>query len=241
MAATCYWALIPAAGRGARMGAERPKQYLSLGECCVLEHTIHQFLSQDWISGVMVALDADDQDFSQLAVARDKRVLTTVGGATRADSVLAGLAAIAKLPGAQPQWQVLVHDAARPGVDANSLSRLRQLADPNNGGLLALPVADTLKRAQSGGQPAMVASTVSRDGLWQAQTPQMFPLGALRRALERALERDLRITDEASAMEAAGFSPRLVPGDPRNFKITWPADLAMARSLLGQGEAEEDS
>ena len=230
MAENSYWALIPAAGVGSRMAAERPKQYLPLDQHCVLEHTLKTFLDLDWVSGVMLALSTDDQHFEQLTVSSHPRIHTTAGGANRADSVLAGLQAIEALAG--DGVHVMVHDAARPGLDTEALERLRGQYDPINGALLALPVADTLKRKRANETPACSDGTVDRAGLWQAQTPQMFGLAALKRALTRALERGAAITDDASAMEAEGFRPRLVSGSPLNFKITLPADLHMARRLL---------
>lgn len=212
------------------MAAEQPKQYLPLGEGCVLERTLNTFLAMDWVRGVMVPLAADDQQFQQLSVFRHPKVHITQGGANRADSVLAGLQAIEAKAG--NRVHVLVHDAARPGLDADALNRLRDQYDPINGALLALPVADTLKRERASQSPACTEATVDRAGLWQAQTPQMFQLAALKQALMQAIERGSSITDDASAMEAAGFQPRLVLGSPLNFKITLPADLQMARRLL---------
>ena len=230
MAASQYWALIPAAGVGSRMEAELPKQYLRLGACCVLEHTLKTFLELDWIGGVMVALSANDERFRQLGVSGHPKIHTTAGGASRADSVLAGLQAIEAKVG--DGVDVMIHDAARPGLDADALERLRAQYDPVNGALLAVPVADTLKRAVASEEPAASEVTVDRDGLWQAQTPQMFGLGALKQALTQARLSGASITDDASAMEAAGFRPRLVLGSPLNFKITLPADLRLARRLL---------
>ena len=230
MAASQYWALIPAAGVGSRMATELPKQYLPLGDRCVLEHTLRTFLELDWVDGVMVALGASDDRFRHLPVSKHTKVHTTAGGASRADSVLAGLQAIESAVG--DNVHVMVHDAARPGLDTKTLGRLRSQYDPAHGALLALPVADTLKRAIANKEPAASGTTVDRNGLWQAQTPQMFGLLALKQALTQALRAGALITDDASAMEAAGFRPRLVLGSPLNFKITLPTDLHMARRLL---------
>lgn len=230
MASPQYWALIPAAGIGSRMAAELPKQYLPLDQHCVLEHTLKCFLELDWVSGVMVVLSAEDQRFEGLPVANHAKIFTTTGGASRADSVLAGLQAIEAAAG--DDVHVMVHDAARPGVDIHLLERLKAEYDPVNGALLALPVADTLKREHAHHTPAASDGTLDRSGLWQAQTPQMFGLAALMQALTQAIQSGAAITDDASAMEAAGHRPRLVLGSPRNFKITLPADLQMARHLL---------
>lgn len=237
MAVSQYWALIPAAGVGRRMAAEIPKQYLPLDERCVLEHSLKTFLDLDWVDGVMVALGADDEHFQQLPVSKHPKIHTTAGGASRADSVLAGLQAIESAVGCDVH--VMVHDAARPGLETEALERLISQYDPAHGALLALPVADTLKRAIPREEPAASEATVDRNGLWQAQTPQMFGLHALKQALTDALRSAAPITDDASAMEAAGFRPRLVLGSPLNFKITLPTDLHMARRLLGTSNKAE--
>lgn len=208
------------------MGGDQPKQYLPLAGRTLIEHAMAPLLAASWIDGVMVVLPAGDTRFAQLPVARDRRVKTVAGGATRAASVLAGLRAIAAL--ATEACTVLVHDAARPCVTRDELERLRDAARGDAGGLLALPMGDTVKRAE--GEHS--ASTIDRRDLWRAQTPQLFRLGVLRAALETALARGSDITDEASAMEAAGHRPRLVRGRESNIKVTWPGDLALAEYWL---------
>lgn len=209
------------------MGAECPKQYLAVHGRPLLWHALRVFERHAAIAGIYVVLaEADDgwarftwDEFSKLSVLR-------CGGATRAESVRNGLAALRAEVGDE-DW-ILVHDAARPCLTETLLDRLlTQLADDPVGGLLAVPVADTLKRAGADGR---VAATVDRAGLWAAQTPQMFRYALLQEALKRV---DESVTDEASAVEALGLSPRLVEGDRRNLKVTFPADLELAAVLLG--------
>ena len=225
------WAIVPAAGRGTRFGAERPKQYLPLAGRTVIEHSLRAVLSHDDVDGVVVALSPEDCDWPGWREIGGKPVITCVGGAERADSVLAGLHALPATVDAD-QW-VLVHDAARPCLRAEDLARLLQIgqADPV-GALLAAPVRDTLKRADGIGKSQ---STEPRDGLWRALTPQLFRRGGLTRALEAVLRAGLRITDEAMAMERLGLRPCLVEGREDNLKITTPADLALAEFLLSGG------
>lgn len=221
------WLVVPAAGQGRRMGADRPKQYLRLAGRPVLACTLarlHEALPE---ARLCLCLDPDDAHFDPAWVPfADWR--RTPGGAERVDSVVAALAAIA--PDAADDDLVLVHDVARPCVTVEDLERLvAALADEPVGGLLAAPVADTMKRDDGAGR---VAATESREGLWHAFTPQGFRFGALRRALQDALAGGVRVTDEASAVEAAGGAPRLVAGRRDNLKITHPEDLALAELVL---------
>jgi 2-C-methyl-D-erythritol 4-phosphate cytidylyltransferase len=226
-AAGRLWLVVPAAGRGRRMGADRPKQYLTLAGRPVLAHTLarlHQAFPQ---AQLCLCLDPDDDRFDPAWVpfAQWRR---SPGGAERADSVRQALAALADEAGDDDL--VLVHDVARPCVTvADLMTLLSALREDPVGALLATPVADTIKRDD--GQ-ARIASTEPRDGLWQAQTPQGFRYGLLRRALEQAVAGDVGVTDEASAVEALGLSPRLVPGRRDNLKITHPEDLALAAHVL---------
>ncbi len=217
-----FWALIPAAGVGSRMAADRPKQYLMLEGRCILEHTLNCFLEHPQLRGLVVSLAQDDPYWPALACAGDPRVSRANGGRERADSVLAGLLRLIEL-GAQDDDWVLVHDAARPNLSPDDLDNLLlTLADDPVGGLLAVPVRDTLKRADSAGR---VAKTVDRSAMWQAYTPQMFRVGLLHRALAEALLAEVAVTDEASAVEWAGQAPRLVEGRSDNLKVTAPEDL----------------
>ncbi len=228
MTAVRYWAVLPAAGVGARMRADRPKQYLPLAGRTVIEHSLDRLLDHPAIAGGVVALAADDPYWPDLGYAPAKPLWTAPGGQERADSVLNALQVLARHAGAD-DW-VLVHDAARPCLRRDDLDRLlAQGAAHAVGALLAVPACDTLKRADALGQ---VAQTLDRDGLWHAQTPQMFRLHALREALQGALQAGAKITDEASAMEWAGQAPLLVEGHADNLKITRAEDLALAAFYL---------
>lgn len=219
-----FHALIPAAGSGSRMGHALPKQYLPLQGRPMLWHTLQVFERHPQINRIHVVIAPDDtvwtqHDWSGLAKLR----LHRCGGATRAQTVLAGLHAMEE---GEDDW-VLVHDAARPCLTPIALNRLiARLRDDAVGGILAIPVADTLKRAGEGGR---IAATVPRTGLWAAQTPQMFRRGMLIQALTQAGD---AVTDEASAIEAIGLAPLLVEGDPANLKVTHPADLPFAARYL---------
>jgi 2-C-methyl-D-erythritol 4-phosphate cytidylyltransferase len=222
-----YFALIPAAGVGARMAADGPKQYLHLGGKPMLRHTIDAFLSSDRISHTFVVVSADDGQIDAVAPAHGVSVLRC-GGATRMESIRNGLAAMAALaePVRDNDW-VLVHDAARPGLNRELIDKLiLEVGAHPVGGLLALPVVDTVKRAGAG-----AVSTISRDGLWLAQTPQMFRLALLREALAAATDA-AAVTDDASAVEAIGHAPMLVEGHPRNLKVTLPRDIRIAEMYL---------
>lgn len=227
------WVIVPAAGTGSRFGADLPKQYASLLDCCVLEHTLLRLLEFVDPNRVLVAISADDRHWNQLQIARDSRVETVAGGTERADSVENALHALSGR--AQDSDWVLVHDAARPCLEQDDMqSLMREIENHPAGGLLAVPVADTLKRA---GPDSEVEATVDRQDLWQAQTPQVFRYGLLHRAMRDAREQGLQVTDEASAMECAGFAPKLVIGSRTNIKITNREDLVLARLICG-GHAE---
>ena len=221
-----HYAIVPAAGSGSRFGAEKPKQYLELLGRPLIFHTLAALTACPAIERVWVVLAPDDPWWPQFDWSPLGSKLETVrcGGATRAESVGNGLRAAAMVA-SDDDW-VLVHDAARPCLSSDMLDRLfAELADDPVGGLLAVPVADTLKRADAGQR---VVSTASRDMLWQAQTPQMFRYAQLVNALQHCQA----VTDEAGAIEAQGLSPRLVAGDATNLKVTYPADLALAAMIL---------
>jgi 2-C-methyl-D-erythritol 4-phosphate cytidylyltransferase len=226
--------LIPAAGVGSRMGGELPKQYLPIFNLPMIQHTVSVFAQHAAITKIYVVLSPQDMEFQAWQSAFSEHVeILHCGGDTRAETVLNGLQAIASEM-VSDDW-VLVHDAARPCLSAEALQRLIDtLKDDEVGGLLATPVADTLKRADSHGR---VKLTESREYLWRAQTPQMFRYGLLKRALEQANSH--APTDEAQAIEALGFSPKLVLGDNRNLKVTYPEDLALAEMLLKQNETKK--
>ena len=221
-----FHALVPAAGFGARMGNESPKQYLSLAGQPMIFHALATLCACAEISTVFVVLSPEDTQFQQYDFSRFGEKLQPLycGGATRAESVLNGLLA-AEL---EPDDWVLVHDAARPCLTQDHLHKLiNELRDDAVGGLLAVPVADTLKRADAAGR---VLRTESREQLWQAQTPQMFRAGLLAHALQQCKN----VTDDASAIEALGYQPKLVECEPTNFKVTYPPDLLLAELLLNQ-------
>lgn len=221
-----HYAIVPAAGSGSRFGAEKPKQYLDLLGRPLIFHTLKALTACPDIERVWVVLAPDDPwwpryDWSELGA---KLETVRCGGATRAESVTNGLQAAAMVT-ADDDW-VLVHDAARPCISATMLDALfADLAQDPVGGILAVPVADTLKRADT---EQRVAATEPRDGLWQAQTPQMFRYGLLGDALQKCRD----VTDEAGAVEALGLKPKLVRGDATNLKVTYPADLALAAMIL---------
>jgi 2-C-methyl-D-erythritol 4-phosphate cytidylyltransferase len=221
-----YYAIVPAAGSGSRFGAEKPKQYLDLLGRPLIFHTLAALTAHPAIDRVWVVLAPDDPFWPEYdwSVLGPKLETVRCGGATRADSVTNALRAAA-MSAADDDW-VLVHDAARPCISQSMLDGLfDELADDPVGGLLAVPVADTLKRADA---EQRVAATESRDGLWQAQTPQMFRYASLLEALEKCRD----VTDEAGAIESLGLQPKLVRGDSTNLKVTFPADLALAAMIL---------
>lgn len=225
----CY-ALVPAAGVGARSGAAGPKQYVPLAGRPMMWHTLKALTAVPDLVATLVVLAADDDRFETLLpeYGGERAWVARCGGASRAETVANGLQELLAR-GAQPHDWVLVHDAARCLLRADWVQRLiAACADDEVGGLLALPLADTLKQSGQGGQSRVVA-TVDRRAKWAAQTPQMFRLGLLRPALAGA---DGSVTDEASAIEALGHQPLLVEGSLENFKVTWPADFALAERLL---------
>ena len=221
-----FHALVPAAGFGARMGIEMPKQYLDLAGQPMIWHAISTLCACPDIKTVFVVLAPADEYFAQYdwSHCEDKLVTLYCGGATRAESVANGLL-VSELEG--DDW-VLVHDAARPCLTQSLLNKMiAELRDDPVGGILAAPVADTLKRADA---QQRIACTVPREGLWQAQTPQMFRAGLLAEGLARSSN----VTDEASAIEALGLQPKLVASDSNNFKVTYPQDIVMAELLLNK-------
>ena len=223
-----FHALVPAAGSGSRMGHELPKQYLPLAGKPMIAHALETLCACPDIAAVFVVLAPDDTQFHgyDWSHCGEKLQPLYCGGATRAESVANGLLASELEP---DEW-VLVHDAARPCLTQAYLAKLiAELRDDPVGGILAVPVADTLKRADA---RQRIAHTEPREGLWQAQTPQMFRAGLLAQALQQCRS----VTDEASAVEAMGLSPKLVASESTNFKVTYPQDLLLAELLLQQGK-----
>ncbi len=232
MSAVQVHALIPAAGRGSRFGGSVLKQYLPVAGKAVIVHAIRAFQFHPLIRSITVVLAADDQWFVGAVGGLSAAVDIVVGGSTRAHSVRNGLRFIAgRYPDAE--W-VLVHDAARPCLPPDCLDMLLEqgLQHPD-GGILALPVGDTLKSA---GEGRVIAATIDRDDLWAAQTPQLFRLSALTDAMDAAEQQGQELTDEASVMEFAGFAPKLVMGSAANIKITHPGDLAIAEAWLSRSD-----
>lgn len=225
------FAVVPAGGTGTRMGMPLPKQYLSVNGRTLAEHTLSRLLSLARIEKVIVATAKDDLWWPQLGVAHHPRVQSALGGDTRAASVLSCLELLSQ-QAKDSDW-VLVHDMARPCIRLSDIEKLLQVCEAQ-GAILALPVTDTIKQADND----HIAATLARDAIWRALTPQCFPLGALRDALRDGLARNLPITDEASAMEAQGWQPRLVEGRADNLKVTLPSDLPLLRFYLAQQEEE---
>ena len=229
-----FWAVIPAAGVGKRMGSHIPKQYLPLAGKTILEHTLSIFLKHPNINGIVVAITQGDpywQDIFKLLSDEDKQLISVAsGGSERCHSVLNALHSLSNYA-SEDDW-VLVHDAARPCLKQSDIDRLiEQLNETNNGGLLGLPMADTVKHCDN---EQRVISTVDRSALWRALTPQMFPLQLLISALEYAIKSNALVTDEASAIELQGLKPKMVEGHPGNIKITHPGDLQLAELFMAQ-------
>jgi len=227
-----FCAVVPAAGSATRMGTGPPKPLRSLAGATVMEWALSPLLARRELTHLVVTVPPDDDGTAAAFTRMDARIEAVAGGASRAASVANGLAALAEDDPAAP---VLVHDAARPCLPAGDLERLLAIAGEPDGGLLAVPVSDTLKR---GDDQHRVAATVERSGLWRALTPQGFPRARLSEALARA---DDSVTDDASAIEAIGGAPHLVTGDPANIKITRPDDLALAEAILAGRRAEPAS
>ncbi|MFB9216672.1 2-C-methyl-D-erythritol 4-phosphate cytidylyltransferase [Vibrio sinaloensis] len=224
-------AIVPAAGVGSRMQADRPKQYLTIEDKTVLEHTVEKLLAHPLIKSVIVAVSEQDPYYSTLSISQRQDVIRVSGGKERADSVLSGLDYVVKN---QLAGWVMVHDAARPCVSLQDIDSLVATASQHScGAILASPVRDTMKRANA---LQDIEHTVEREALWHALTPQMFKTEPLSQALSRALEQGVAITDEASALEWMGEFPALVQGSATNIKITQPEDLALAEFYLTRNE-----
>jgi 2-C-methyl-D-erythritol 4-phosphate cytidylyltransferase len=225
-----YWAVIPAAGTGVRVGSAIPKQYLPLAGKTVIEWAMAPFIADVRCRGVVVVIAADDTHWPHLSLTHAK-VHITHGGAKRADSVLAGLHFLSANLHAGPSEWALVHDAARPCLQADDLVTLLSavMTNASVGAILATPLVDTVKQAND---DLLITGTIPRVGLWRAQTPQMFRIGMLRSSLQQALASGVVVTDEASAIEAAGLPVRLVEGRSDNVKITLPEDLLLAARIL---------
>lgn len=223
--------VIPAAGVGSRMQADKAKQYIKINNKTILEHTLTRFVELAYVQYIYVVVSPQDQWFAAMPLAQHEKVRKVIGGKERADSVLNGVNQ-AKLDGVD--W-LMVHDAARPCVCPEQVTELYQTClDTDSAGILATQVRDTMKRAQS--QSNAIASTVDRERLWHAQTPQCAKVEQLQMALQQQLQSSgqisTAITDEASALEMAGIAVNLVPGSVKNIKVTLPEDLELAEFYL---------
>lgn len=224
--------MVPAAGMGARMGSDIPKQYLLLGAKTIIEQTLERLLKIPSLRGIVVTVAATDVRWRELPISRHPLIHTVDGGSERAHSVLNGLEYLQKE--LQPEDWVLVHDAARPCITlANIASLCGQLENDPVGGILAIQVKDTLKQVETDNG---IARTLDRRGLWHAQTPQLFRYGLLRDCLRQTLARGENITDEASALELCGYRPKVIEGREDNIKITRPEDLLLADFILQHQE-----
>lgn len=224
-----YWGIVPAAGVGKRMQADRPKQYLLLNNKTVIEQTLARLLEVEQITAVVVAISKEDPFWPKLEISNNSRVLTAPGGKERADSVLSALQSIANK--ADDNDWVLVHDAARPCITKTDVEKLiSELQDHSVGGILALASHDTLKSVNN----MLITDTVDRSSIWRALTPQMFRYGALKHALQEAADKGWIMTDDASAMELQNKQPKIIAGRSDNLKITRPEDLALAQFYLEQ-------
>ena len=228
------WFIVPAAGIGHRMGASVPKQYLPFANATIIETTLHTLLAIKPLAGIVVAIHPKDIHWSTLSVSQHAKVHTVIGGDERSDSVLSALDFLHSYflknesTDNDRQW-VLVHDAARPCISPNSIYDLvSTLQDDDVGGVLGINSSDTLKRVNN---QQVIESTVDRSDIWQAQTPQMFRYGLLRSALTQAIQNKLAITDEASALELAGYTVNMVTGRRDNIKITQADDLPIAEAI----------
>jgi len=228
------WAIIPAAGIGSRVGAAMPKQYIRVNGLSVIEHTLNKLAACEIFNKIIVALSDDDEYFINLSTVNVHPIQIVEGGAERSDSVLSALNYL-KTIADDDDW-VLVHDAARPCVPVDDIIRLvTKLKTHDVGGILGLPVRDTMKRV-SGSSLYEIQSTENRENLWHALTPQMFRIGALHKALIECQDKKIAVTDEASAIEQIGLKPVMVEGRSCNIKITQPDDLQLAAFYLGQQE-----
>ncbi len=233
MAALRYWAIIPAAGISQRTGTAVPKQYLPLANTTVIEASLSNFLQHPSITGVIVALHANDQYWNNLSVTKNEKIHTVVGGNSRAESVRNAIQYLENTP-AEDRDFVLVHDAARPCLRRADLELLMQeLEHDDVGGILASPMSDTLKMGEKHAESGNVVSkTLDRENVWRAYTPQMFRFNTLKKALAHCGKKGLKVTDEASAVEHLGLQVKLVKGQSDNIKITHAEDLELATAIF---------
>lgn len=224
-----YFCIIPAAGIGRRFGSTYPKQYQLIQGKTVLEHTLSKFIYHPKIEKIVVVLNPDDHYWPRLGLhTYCDKIITTMGGLERCHSVLNGLKALARFT--QPQDWILVHDAVRPCLRLDDLNKLMSEIEHHPiGGILGMRISDTLKRSDAQNQ---IMSTVSRENVWQALTPQMFREQILFQAMEAVVHSKNYVTDEAAAIEALGFIPLIVEGRRDNIKITHSEDISLAEKYL---------
>ncbi len=224
-----FWAIVPAAGIGKRMDADKPKQYLELRDKTIIEHTLDRLVSTNIFTGIVVAIAKEDSIWPKTSISNHPLIIVAPGGKERAGSVLSALNALNA--SAKPDDWVLVHDAARCCITVNDIHRLIKVLNENpEGGILALPVHDTIKKVNE----EKIIGTVDRRHIWRALTPQMFRYQSLRNALIKSTQEGHTVTDEASAMEFIGAKPIIVEGRQDNIKITRHDDLALANFYLEQ-------
>lgn len=228
-----YWAVVPAAGIGKRMGLDIAKQYLKINNTTVIEHTLHKLTNCSSIKNIIVAISSQDSRWQNIAKHLPDSIHTVTGGKQRSDSVLAALNYLAQYAD-DDDW-VLVHDAARPCVLSEDIEQLiNKVSSHPVGGVLGTPVRDTMKHVKVDTGQIIITTTYDRSTIWHALTPQMFRLGMLRDAIEYARRKNIAITDEASAIEATGNKPLMVVGKASNIKITRPEDIPLAGYYLEQ-------
>lgn len=235
MTTPSIFAIVPAAGIGSRMGADKPKQYLQLASQSVIEHTLSKLLKVAEIKKIIVCLSSDDGFFKTLACASDERIVMVEGGATRSESVSNGLNWL-KVEGYCDSW-ALVHDAARPCVNPSRIkSLINQCITQNVGGILAVPMSNTLRRVTK--ESLGKTETVSRENIWAAHTPQLFRVSELLESLNVAASKNIEVTDEASAIEVTGGQVLMIEDETTNIKVTRPEDLAIASLILNAQQQE---
>ena len=221
------YAVVPAAGIGSRMQADRPKQYLSLSNKTILEHTLERLLGFSQFQKIVLPIAKHDSFFSQLSISQHNMIQTCEGGSERFESVLNGLKYLLQSGAKESDW-VMVHDVARPCITQQDLQVLFEQRN-TQGAILGMQVRDTMKRCDENGR---IVKTVEREYLWHALTPQLAPIGLLKTCIETCVKNQNKITDEASALEYCGYQPMMVAGLPSNIKVTRPDDLAVAHTFL---------
>ena len=225
------WVVIPAAGIGKRMGVDIPKQYITVCDKAIIEHTVEKFTSRNDLQGILVALSNSDQHWSTLELSENNKITTVTGGEERYKSVYNALCSL-KNKADDDDW-ILVHDAVRPCITTSEIDQFIADLDHLNGigGILALPCFETMKKANTNHE---IEETIDRKFIWHAQTPQMFRYKKLFLAIEKIMNENIFITDEAMAMELAGYKPMLIQGTHSNIKITDQNDLKYLESFLRQ-------